>query len=415
MRVIHKAAAVGATIVALVGISAGAAVADPYAPPASTSIVGVGSDTITPLFDGGVNGQDPGTLVTDYNTQTPAPANLLWSWDAVNAKNGTTITPKAGCASITRPNGSSAGITALNLNAKDSGGGQYCLDYARSSRAPKAVVSGTNGPDAFVELWGDAISVASPIPGTGETSPEPAALSVPQLTDIYNCTDTNWDQVGGTDAPIVPVLPQSGSGTLATFLAALGNGPNNPLVPGPCVVNGSNASGPIEENTGVSTTGFGNTAQFDPGGVPAVDDIFPYSIGDWIAQGANEGTYNGKAIGGHITGNFQHGVLKMYDTTDSNGKVQSPFAIDNTGLYSEAKVINPSFTAKLDRNLYAVVRNSGTSSAPAFPTSPTYEANALPKIFGPTGWICTNTTAQADAISYGFLLRAKCGSLSAGS
>jgi ABC-type phosphate transport system substrate-binding protein len=412
MRVIRKAAVVGAAVVALAGIGVGSAFADPYATPKDTDIVGVGSDTVTPLYDGGVNVEKTGTFVTDYNTQSPVPSSLLWSWDAVNTA-GTSIVTKPGCAAITRPDGSSAGITALNANTKLSNG-DYCIDFARSSRAPEAVVSGTNGPDAFAVLAGDAITWSSPAPASGQTSPVPANLTVADMTDIYSCTVSgvtydNWDQFGGKNAPIVPVLPQSGSGTRSTFLAALGNGVNAPLVPGPCVVNGSNASGPIEENTGVSSTGFGDTAQFDPGGVPAVDDIFPYSIGDYIAQGSGEGTYSGRTIGGHTTSDFAHGVMVLRDSNST-----APTAVDNTSPYSEATVINPSYTDALRRLLYNVVRNAGTATAPAFPTTPAYEAN-MSKIFGSTGWECTATAAKEDIVSYGFLLEGRnCGALSAG-
>ena len=412
MRVIPKVAITGAAVVALVGIGMGNALADPYATPSVTDIVGVGSDTITPLYDGGVNVKDAGTFVTDFNAQSPAPSSLLWSWDAVNGTS-TSIVTKPGCAAITRPNGSSAGIAALNLNTKLSNG-DFCIDFARSSRAPKAVVSGTNGPDAFAVLAGDGITWTSPAPKTGQTSPVPVTLTVAQMAMIYTCqangTSFNWDQFGGKNATIVPVLPQNGSGTRSTFLAALGNGVNNPLVPGPCVVNGSNASGVIEENTGVSSTGFGNTAQFDPGGTPAVADIFPYSIGDYIAQGSNEGTYSGRAIGGHTTPDFGHGVMVLRKSNGTNAT-----SISNKPPYARATVISPSFTPALRRILYNVVRNAGTATAPKFPTTPTYEAN-MSKIFGPTGWECTATAAKSDIASYGFLLEGRsCGALSAGS
>jgi hypothetical protein len=244
----------------------------------------------------------------------------------------------------------------------------------------------------------------------------PANLTIADMTKIYTCqangTSYNWDAFGGKDATIVPVLPQSSSGTRSTFLAALGNGVNAPLTPGPCVVNGATSGGlVIEENTGVSTAPFGNTTQFDPGGTPAVADIFPYSIGDYIAQGSGEGTYSGRAIGGHTTGDFAHGVMVLRDTNST-----VPTAIDNTAPYSKATVISSTFTDALRRILYNVVRNGGTATAPKFPTSPSYEATALPKIFGPTGWECTATAAKEDIVSYGFLLEGRdCGALSAGS
>jgi ABC-type phosphate transport system substrate-binding protein len=405
MRVLHKAAVVGVAVVALAGIGVGSAFADPYATPKDTDIVGVGSDTLTPLYDGGVSVKDPGTFVTDYNATSPA--HDLWSWDATGSTN---IVTKPGCAAIARPDGSSAGITALNANVKLSNG-DYCIDYARSSRAPKAIVSGTNGPDAFAVLAGDAITWSSPAPKAGQTSPVPSTLTIADMTDIYSCTKTNWDDFsGGKSATIVPVLPQTSSGTRSTFLADLGHGVNNPLVPGPCVVNGSNSTGLIEENTGVAAAPFGNTVQFDPSGTPAVADIFPYSVGDFIAQGSGEGSYNGRTIGGHTTADFKHGVLVLHDVSGV-----APTSTDNTAPYSKATVINPAFTSALRRILYNVVRNAGTTTAPKFPTSPSYEAS-LSAIFGPTGWACTAVAAKEDIVSYGFLLEgSNCGALSVGS
>jgi hypothetical protein len=152
-------------VVALAGISVCSAFAEPYATPKSTDIVGVGAETVTPLHDGGVNVRFPGNFVTDYNTSVPTPSSLLWSYDAVNTK-GTTIVTKPGCAAIARPDGSSAGITALNASPHLSNG-DWCIDFAMSDRAPEAVVASTNGPDAFAPLAGDAITWSSPAPRPG--------------------------------------------------------------------------------------------------------------------------------------------------------------------------------------------------------------------------------------------------------
>jgi ABC-type phosphate transport system substrate-binding protein len=401
MRRIRNTAIMGAvTAVALLGLGTGTALADPPSgtTPAATDIVGVGSDTVTPLFSGSPTENTVGSLVTDYNATNPA--SKLWSWDAVNPSTGTpgdSIVTKSGCASIARPNGSGAGITALEQNATD-GNGDFCVDFARSSRA-KASTDPTS--IAFVAEAGDAIAWSSP-EGTGVTSPVPSTLTVAQLKAIYLCQDTNWNQVGGSNAPIVPVLPQSGSGTLATFLLALGGG-TTPLVPGSCVVN-ANGKTAIEENTGLSA---GNVAQFDPDGVPAVDDLYPYSIGDFIAQGT---AANG--VGGHASPIWGHGVLAVHAaTTTTGGVVEQPTTTNASGQ----TIINRSYPSELQRTLYNVVRNGGSATAPAFPTTPSYEATALPALFGPSGWVCTNATAQADILSYGFFnLGRGCGVLTVG-
>ena len=61
-----------------------------------------------------------------------------------------------------------------------------------------------------------------------------------------------------------PFLPQSGSGTLSAWLTAIGV-----TTPGPCV---SSVNNTLEENEGV------NPVLKNPGA------IFPYSVGDYIAQ-----------------------------------------------------------------------------------------------------------------------------------
>jgi ABC-type phosphate transport system substrate-binding protein len=381
MRFIHKTAVAGAAMVAFAGIGVGTALADPPSgvTPAATDIVGVGSDTTTPVFAGTNVPPNPpaasGVLQSDYNATNPT--NKLYSWNAVGSP--TSIVTKAGCAAITRPNGSSAGITALKASIA---AGNTCIDFSRSSRARN---SGDGTGVSFVSLARDAITWSSP-----SGSPAPASLTIAQLTAIYNCTDTNWSQVGGGNAPIVAVLPQNGSGTRATFLADIGGGVNNPLVPGSCVVNGSNSAGPIEENTGVSSTGFGNTTEF-----ANVDVIFPYSIGDYIAQTTtSEGTYAGKAIGNHTGTDFGHGPMVLHET----GGV-APTTTTNTSPYAgNAVVINAAGGVPMQRLLFDVVRTG----------SPLESAGGL---FSSTGFMCTNATAKGDIASYGFAnLGSNCGS-----
>jgi hypothetical protein len=401
MRVIRRIAVLGAALAVFGTIGVGTALADPPSGtiPALTSIVGVGGDITTQLFSGSPTENVPPALTTDYNDTDPA--NDLWSWDAGNPQSGLpggTIVTKGSSSTdetclINRPYGSSAGLTAMEENTEDDG--YYCIDYVRSDRAPESTDPTSI---AFVAMAGDATTWSSP-ESSSATSPVPSTLTLADLVDIYNCTDTNWDQVGGSNAPIVPVLPLSGSGTRAIFLLALGGG-TTPLTPGSCVVSGSNSTGDIEPDTGLSA---GNVAQFDPDGTPAVDDIFPYSVGDYIAQGpATDG------VGGHASSYWGHGVLVLHDMTTNSGTVEAPTTTNSSGQ----PIINRSFEPQLQNILYNAVRNGGTAADPAFPTTPSYEATGLPAIFGPKGWICTNATAQADIISYGFWnLGGNCGTI----
>jgi ABC-type phosphate transport system substrate-binding protein len=449
MRVATKIAAVAAAAATVLAVGIGpAAQADPETTPSLTTLAGVGSDTITPLFsEGGVwkgdqtsstctaSGPESGTFAHDYNATKPT--YKIASWDAVDPCTGATatITTKAKNSSdtscqLTRPDGSSDGIEALNDNQTDTnttstGQTVYCVDFARSSRAPNT----TTFEDAFAAMSQDAITWTSP-KVSGESNPEPTNLTQAQLEAIYTCTDTNWDQVGGKDAPIGVVVPQSGSGTRSTWLLALGITASSE----PCWQNGTvvvdGVTDVIEENTGLSP---GNVAQFTKtqdfgttcaSGCKAADDIYPYSIGDWIAQ---DPVTDG--VGGHATSIWGHGNMHVKDIENAAGtKAETPVTTKSSG----APQINPNWNPAFDRILYVVTRNGcyvssdPTSTDVCLPSRtppaggtvyPTYEVTGL-KAF--IDWACDNATAKADTTSYGFTnlssktLITKCGDLTAG-
>jgi ABC-type phosphate transport system substrate-binding protein len=412
MRVIRKFAVAGAVVAAVAVAGAGTALADP--PPPSTpvpltALVAVGSDTITPLF---------GQLTKDYDAGTPA--EPVASWDAVDPVTGAahgTITAKASGTSdtscdITRPNGSSEGITALTTGKTDTtqvnSQPVFCVDLARSSRAPN---SSDTTAEAFVALARDAIAWSTPAGTSGTPSPVPASgtLTRAQLIAIYTCVDTNWNQVGGASAPIVAVLPQSGSGTRSSFLSELGI----TAATEPCWVNGTDSSGnPVEENTGLTT---GNVNTFGTATAPKVDAIFPYSIGDYIAQSAASGT---PSVGGHATSVWGHGALVLGDTENLTGTASEvPVTTNSSGQ----QIINPSFPTQFLRTLFDVVRNGNPSGTPSLPTTPSYDAQGLAAFLsGSTGYVCNNATGKADIQSYGFTLLGgalgggNCGAITAG-
>src|SRR5262249_59627569 len=87
--------------------------------------------------------------------------------------------------------------------------GPPSLDSAGSSRArhPPAPPFASGGI-AFITLAGDAVTYA-----TQATTNAPANLTTAQLTAIYTCAVNNWNQVGGSNAPIKALIPQTGSGT----------------------------------------------------------------------------------------------------------------------------------------------------------------------------------------------------------
>ena len=171
----------------------------------------------------------------------------------------TYVTAGSPPTTYTAPNGSGAGKNALKDPTNLTNG---CIDIARSS-------SGRSGSDpAAFQYFGfakDAVSWAAFNGGRA-----PASLSKAQIKAIYDCTFTDWSEVGGTSGPIQRFLPQTGSGTLSFFLSNILDGGTDPATI-------TTASCPavkrVEENKG------DQVAPADRAGA-----ILPYSAGSWIAQ-----------------------------------------------------------------------------------------------------------------------------------
>ncbi|MFG1808971.1 PstS family phosphate ABC transporter substrate-binding protein [Streptomyces sp. NPDC049040] len=335
-----------AALVSLVTL-AGPAAADPPTgvTPAATDIVGVGSDTTQALFN---------QFSADY-TGSPK----LYSWDATGTSP---ITTKTGATSLNpRPNGSGAGVTALQNTTKTT------VDFARSSGGPAA---GQLATDDFIAFAKDAVSWAAQSGGNA-----PANLSTADLKGIYNCTITNWNQITdeagytGPNATIKPFLPQSGSGTRSFFMSVLGLSNADPQ---PSCVNTT-----VQENEGSNLLLHDNNA------------VVPYSVAHYIGQ-----VYNG-----HGSGNDVQGPLTIRNI---GGTSQTPILVP---VDATTHTITSSFaTSAYGRSVYNVVRNSDWTAGDA-------HATALKAIFSSTGWICKNATAQADLKSYGFLPLALCGAI----
>jgi ABC-type phosphate transport system substrate-binding protein len=205
-------------------------------------------------------------IVAAYNSQAPAPTDLLESFDAVNPSTGNPgdqIKTKPGC-SVARPNGANAGITTILLNQKSdvaSGGDgtSYCVDFVRSSRA-----KGTAAGEANLTFYAqsrDAVSYATIGNAYAPTTP----LTTAQLKDIFECTDTDWSQVGGQPGPIHVYVPPTTAATYTFFLQAIGSSVTN--VDAGC----GNTTILQQQNDGRTLNG-------DPLG------IAPYAVTKWAAQ-----------------------------------------------------------------------------------------------------------------------------------
>lgn len=366
MSKIKNLVLVGSAAAVTVSLALGSALADPPTgvTPHHTDIVGTGSDTTMLTID---------KLTVDYNKTHKRPARQWYSFDAVGS---TTIREKQGCSLRTRPNGSGAGIAELEANLRPSGDkADWCVDFARSSR-PRA----TTDPSSivFVPFGIDAVTWSADT--FGGASHAPAGLSTKALKAIYSCDASilktslsgpvTWNEVGGTGThKIIPVIPQSASGTRAFFLASIGV-----TTLGSCVRGQNNT---VEENEGTNAIFKKKTT--------APDIVFPYSVAVYLAQSQN----------GHGTGDQGKQVLRRV-----NGKTPTK------GTKGHLK-LNTLFP--YSREVFNVLRNGTKQSG----------KRAVPKylrgIFGNgtigTGWVCTNAAAKADIQSFGFALNPRCGVL----
>lgn len=378
MRTLKKLIAGAVVMASATAVAVGPALADPIngsgkaVTPKATDIVGVGSDTTEFLLD---------QLAFDYN-RTHSTGPRLYSWDALNPTTGAmgdNIKEKSGCALTPRPDGSSAGVSALDTNAKTADGKHFCVDYARSSRG-RSGSDPAKGPGGivFVALGKDAVTYA-----TNAGSNAPTNLTTAQLNAIYTCTATTWNQVGGTStATIDAQLPQTGSGTRAFFLKAI-----NVATPGACV------NSTAEENEGIDPALHG----------PNV--IFPYSAGKYIAEKFHSAKCTVAACTGSPAckptaaqnkfGCDTHGAMLLRNVNGTK---------PTTGTGSKT-VINPKFSANYVRTVYDVVRFAKTRD-----NIPGYLEPFFASAFAKTkGWTCSSATAKQDLINYGFLPTPFCG------
>jgi ABC-type phosphate transport system substrate-binding protein len=384
MRKLTKILTGVATVAAALALAVPAANADPIngksqpVVPTYYDIVGVGSNTTQYVVDQIAFNYDASG---DHSTTHP----YIYSWDATNpytGATGDTIATKADCNTkaleIARPNGSGAGLTALDDNTKNSKG-YYCVDYARSSSG-RSSTSPKFGPGGvvYVPFAKDAVTWA-----TDKTTNAPASLTLTQLYDIYTCKVTNWDKLGGKNAEIQPYLPPTSSGTRSFFLKEIGvTSVSTGCVPA--------SHQTVEENEGINSV-FKNNPNI----------LVPYSIGSWLSQ-----EYRSAAIGKNPTsgqnkfGHDENGYLYLNEV---NGT--APYVKSGTAK-SPDYVINSSFsksgtTYPLIRVLYNIVRYYGTSAN-------YYMAPREEEFFAPKGYLCS-TAAQTQIKNYGFLVDALCG------
>jgi len=248
---------------------------------AGVALVGVGlasSATADPLSTGRIlNGVGSDTTQDLMNAFSKLSAgSTIASWDA--SGSSTFDTGNAGCATVSRANGSGAGRTALANNTDG------CINWSRSSSF-----------SANAALTGYPVAVDGLTYAVTQNSSVPKSLTKDEIKAIYSCSaDT---------AGIVPVLPQTGSGTRADWITHIFGASTFPP-------------------SGVTTTcylggGTDNTLQPQEhdGRQLTSTQVAPYSVAKWISQmTAVISDVRGKA------------VIPLYDTTGAaaDGNMNTP-------------------------------------------------------------------------------------------
>jgi ABC-type phosphate transport system substrate-binding protein len=385
--------AAGAMFVTGIAFAGGPALADPVNShlksvlPRDYDIVGVGADTDDTLLD---------QLAFDYDTTHKthnASHPYIYSFDATPPNQPTDLTsnirPKAGCSSKTvRPDGTGAGITAFEANAKTHG--YDCIDFARS--ASNRLTSGDTLPkgptgDLYVRLAEDAETYAYVPKGN-----VPANLTYTDLKNIFGCIWTNWDQIPGdsTNAPIDPLLPPTTAGVTKFWLKALGLA----STPAQCVDLTDTVT--IQQNEGID-------AIFS--GPDAANVLIPFSVGKYIAQAhhsAGLGKRPSKKQNTFGRNEVGHLVLGGIDG-------QSPTTGSGVKTTINAKGFAKAGSGAFMRPLYDIVWYATKS------VNGDHIPNRLEPFFAAAigvkvkGWFCSNKTAKQAIEDYGFLVSPECG------
>jgi phosphate transport system substrate-binding protein len=330
----------------------------------------VGSDTTSNYM---------GAVATNFNSDTTANpnANIVRNSPPTLAPGGSFSIPgdynadyNAGCPAFSYtnpgnlpPNGSGAGISALAADT------QTCVDIARSSR-------GRGSEGANFDFWAfatDGVTWAH-YGGTAPTN-----LTLAQIRGIYLCDQpggnplyTNWNQVGGANAPIERYLPQAGSGTLSFFetkILGLSSAQVGVLDDTACTGNALNPR--VQENQGTAIAA---------GQRP--NAIVPYSFGVWSAQksgaetdnraGALLGSINGvapTAASVATTGNF-FARRYVYNVVQNDALTHGP-ALEFIGVQQNkvGYICKNDFNTAIGKALFGFVALPNGATGPGLPNS----------------------------------------------
>jgi hypothetical protein len=264
----------GIAAIGALGVAAGLLVTTaPPAPAAAPVIVAVGAhateDVMAKLF--------LGTGVYNIPAQPVSPVTV--PADTLSCQTSVTYAQSPISAGQTlAPNGGNLGRDALkqgspyNVAAPNNG----CVSIARSSSGPRKAGTGSGQDPSSYQYYAfamDAVTWASP------SLNAPAVLTQAQILGIYNCTFTNWSQVGGGSGPIQRYEPQPGAATRSFFESAFLGGldPTTISTPScPAVITTAADGGPLDESVGteLDATNYQKA-------------ILPYDTAEWSFQANN--------------------------------------------------------------------------------------------------------------------------------
>ncbi|HET6954383.1 MAG TPA: substrate-binding domain-containing protein [Acidimicrobiales bacterium] len=311
--------AVGGTAFVALATLAAACDYGPDGDPESLAVVG--SDTTQDVMGAILASYEADTVYNDdtnipgddrddlFNVLSVQPTPLTVTADE-HCGDVTYHTPP-GAGEVIAPNGSTAGRDAL----KNSPG---CIDIARSSSGPRAVGTGAGQDPESFQYFAYALDAVG---WSSASTAAPANLTLAQLRGIYNCTFTNWNQVGGADQAIERYYAQPGSGTRAFFQSdVLGFDPflfSSPSCPLPI---------DAQENQGLTIAANGDQQSA----------IMPYSGANFIAMsnGVIPDQRAGQTIrnldGQNIT--FNTGTSLVPNTPAASGNPAAPVQEANVRL-----------------------------------------------------------------------------------
>ena len=238
------------------------------AEPVADGYVVVGSDTLQDVLNGLANG----TNITGANVRSTGSGIVLSSFDAVGGTPN--IQAKPGGPVFGRPNGSGDGVKALSRsidgNPYDSGtpgdiGPVQIVGQVDVARSSSGATQNANGGLLYIPFGRDGLSYA-------HNSTNPAFDNIDQATlkGIFQGTVTT---IGGT--PVVPVIPQAGSGTYKDFLSKIG-------------VTESEVQAQV--TAGVVKVGQEHDTRALQNGQPMpANSVTPMSAAQWVAQNTGAG------------------------------------------------------------------------------------------------------------------------------